>query len=661
MPLQAPDLDDRRYADIVDEARALIPRYCPEWTDLNDSDPGIQLVKLFAWMTDLTLYRVNRIPERAHVEFLRMVGIELKPATPAIGEVSFTPARLDIAETPIPAGLKIAARADEEGPVIFETTRAASVIGATLVAVQSFDGFAHANETVKAANGGQWFHPFGPAAREGCALLLGLRSQVDLTSGTIDLAVIMAGGDRTPPPALVGRLPAPAPARLVWEAFDLTGWQRLQIVSDDTLAFTRSGHVILRGPGPMARRGLAGDVREPLFWLRCRIEEAAYERAPRLDAVLINTVPVAQTETVLDEVLGASDGRPDQGFTLSRRPVAPAERPERAAGPGGAAVTIGSVRIEVDEGQGFLPWEEREDFHASGPDDPHFVVNRTAGTIRFGDGRNGRIPLAFATPFGANIVARRYRAGGGRRGNLPAGAVTEIQGYLPGVERAANQRPTFGGAREETVAEAKLRAAAVIRSNGRAVTAEDFELAASEAGARRAKALARTHPRYPGVDVPGAVTVLVVPDGDGPAPMPNEMTLASVAAAIERKRLITTEVHVAAPLYRDVRIEAGIEAEPTADVAAVRNAVEARLLGFFHPLTGGPDGLGWPFGGPIFYSDVYRMILGVPGVSRISDGELAIILDGEAQAPCRDVFLCRGELATSVGHGVNVLFRAGGR
>ena len=64
MPIPPPKLDDRKYDDIVREARALIPQYCPEWTNLGDADPGITLVQLFAWMTEMIIYRLNRVPTR---------------------------------------------------------------------------------------------------------------------------------------------------------------------------------------------------------------------------------------------------------------------------------------------------------------------------------------------------------------------------------------------------------------------------------------------------------------------------------------------------------------------------------------------------------------------------------------------------------------------
>jgi len=62
--LQAPNLDDRTFQDIVNEAIKLIPRYCPKWTNYNPGDPGITLIELFAWMTELIIYRLNRVPDK---------------------------------------------------------------------------------------------------------------------------------------------------------------------------------------------------------------------------------------------------------------------------------------------------------------------------------------------------------------------------------------------------------------------------------------------------------------------------------------------------------------------------------------------------------------------------------------------------------------------
>lgn len=73
MPLSLPNLDDRRYTDLVEEARALIPSYAPEWTNHNPSDPGVTLVELFAYLTELLVYRVNRVTDDNKRAFLKLI------------------------------------------------------------------------------------------------------------------------------------------------------------------------------------------------------------------------------------------------------------------------------------------------------------------------------------------------------------------------------------------------------------------------------------------------------------------------------------------------------------------------------------------------------------------------------------------------------------
>jgi Baseplate J-like protein len=79
--LQPPVLDDRSYADLVDEAEALIRTYSPEWTNRNPSDPGITLLELFAWLSEMLIFRADQVPERHVVAFLRLLnGPEWQPS-----------------------------------------------------------------------------------------------------------------------------------------------------------------------------------------------------------------------------------------------------------------------------------------------------------------------------------------------------------------------------------------------------------------------------------------------------------------------------------------------------------------------------------------------------------------------------------------------------
>ncbi len=669
MPLQAPLLDDRTFNDIMAEARALIPRYTREWTDHNESDPGMTLVQLFAWMTEMLLYRVNRVPEASHIKFLQLLGIELKPAQPARVELTFTAARKDIQTFIVPKGTRVAVAGGDDGPPpVFELEEALVGLGATLKAIQSFDGFAYGVETAKNAAAGQWFYPFGPQARAGSALLLGFESPLDFPSAQVNLsfAVYTTGLKPEGRHCDMDLSLAPTAACLVWEYWDGKYWTALSVDKDETRAFTRSGHVYFTGPGKAARKDRVGSVQnEPLYWLRCRMDRGEYETPPRLEMVLTNTARASQALTVRDEVVGGSDGRPNQVYRLANTPVVTVEKPRQINGADGRVVKVTSVQLEVDEGLGYQAWQEVDDFFASGPDDPHFVCNHTTGEVRFGDGiRHGRIPVANPVHPNDNIVARWYLFGGGQRGNVGADTVTELQTYVEAVKRVTNLRPAFGGSDEESLEEAKLRAPRQLKSKDRAVTAEDFETMAVDTPGvriRRATALPLVHPNFPGTRTPGVVTVIVVPESKAPNPLPSEATLATVCQHLNLHRLLTAELFVVAPNYHQAEIRADVIVRADFDLAEVKHDLENRLAAYFHPLTGGELGQGWPFGGTIFYSEVYRVVLQTPGVARIKDNQLEIWLDGERQTFCRDVPIDAGELVFSDGHRLNVTYDTGGQ
>jgi len=667
MPLEAPILDDRDFQDILAEARALIPRYAPEWTNHNDSDPGITLLQLYAWMTDLLLYRLNRVPERNYIKFLQLLGIELQPGQPATTELTFTLSGTSPGHVIVPRGMLVAAgEPDEEGePVTFETDSALIALKAELAAVQVFDGVGYSILTNANAAVDQSYYPFGVYAREGSSLLLGFRSDGPFTDQQLDLAVFVheaADADSVACSLQLERLPLPA--EVVWEVWNGREWQALALDRDATQAFSLSGHVYLAGPGDKAEPLALGEVAEALYWIRCRLHKSYYESAPELTTVLTNTVSAAQAQTIEDEVLGGSNGRPNQTFSLANRPLVALAEPQKLVAANGDLTTVTYVQLEVSErpvvgeNRGFQPWIEVDDFAASGPDDPHYTLNRTTGEITFGDGRHGRIPLANPDNPNGNVVARVYRTGGGERGNVGSDTLTNPVTFVEHVEAVTNLFPAAGGSDEETTEAAKRRAPAELKSRNRAVTAEDFEYFARETPGvrvRRARALPLVHPQFEGIQVPGVVTVIVVPDSDEPAPMPGPRTLRAVCDCLNQRRLLTTEIYVIPPTYRQVTVEADVVARPDADLAAVRRAVEENLTTYFHPLRGG-DGDGWPFGQTIYYSTVYQTILQTEGVERIDNNQLDIYLDGERQPFCRDVPLEEGDLLSSDGHRLNVTY-----
>jgi predicted phage baseplate assembly protein len=663
MPLQAPNLDDRQFADIVAQAKTLIPRYTREYTNFNDSDPGMTLVQLFAWMTDILIYRLNQVPDLNYIKFLRLLGIELKPAQPARAELTFSLARPNIPSVIVPQGTQVAAAADSGQPVVFETDEALVAIGSQLLAVQSFDGLGYLNVSGKNNKPNQWFYPFGQTPQSGSALVLGFSAEAAFPPDQINLAVGLFSNGLNVPVVKCGTA-APPPAILAWEYWDGLNWNPISLDSDGTRSFTQNGHILFPGPGSFIQATPLGKVTASLYWIRARIDSESYEMPPQVSAILTNTIGATQALTIQDEVLGGSDGTPNQTFQVLNTPVVVLDAPVKVKNSDGTTATVRSLRLEVDEGSGFIVWQEVDDFFASGPDSPHFVLDRGTGIVSTGDGEHGRIPVANLAKPTDNIVARSYRFGGGKQGNLAAQTITQLQTFVASVNSVTNHAPASGGTDEETVAEAKLRAPLALKSNNRAVTAEDFEFLAMQApgaNVRRAKALPLYHPNFPTGPVPGVVTVIVVPDSDTPNPTPNETTLKSVCEYLDAHRLLTSELYVVGPTYRKIKVQASLVVNPGSDLATVKNAVLMSLNTFFGPLAGGPDGTGWPFGGEIYYSDVYRMIFNIPGVQRIQNNQLILFLDGQRQQLCRDVPINSAELLYNdpKGHEIQVAYSTG--
>jgi predicted phage baseplate assembly protein len=432
-----------------------------------------------------------------------------------------------------------------------------------------------------------------------------------------------------------------APAKLQWEGWDGVRWTALDLLRDDSFALTQSGHMRVRVPqgntltqdylGTYEEKDRDGAVQPKLFWLRARLLRSQYERAPILLAVRINTVPALQAQTVEREILGGADGRRNQTFQLANAPV-----------------IRGSVKIEIDDGividgdadaqARARAWEVRDDLLGSGPDDKHLALNFATGKLRAGDGEFGEIPVANPNNPDANVVALEYRHGGGARGNVAAKSLKNLLTPVDGIDggKTENLFAAIGGCDEEKFEDAVRRAQKNLRARDRAMTADDFRYLVEKFGdVKRAEVLPLAHPGFPGVKVPGAVSVIVVPDSKAAAPMPSDALLGAICRQLDEHRLLTTELFVVAPRYVPVSIDAEVVAEDAADPGKVRQDVEEAIAKYLHPLEGGDDEKGWPFGGVLRYSKLLRQVLMVPGVDSVS--YLRIFVDAEQQPEHRDV------------------------
>lgn len=641
MPFGPPDLDTRTFADLVHEAKQRIPRYLPEWTDLNESDPGIALVELFAWMTEVTLYELNQAPEALRLKLLQLLGYRTRPAQAARTELQFSlSAAVD--KITIPLGTRVAASGathPDGSPVIFETDRSIVAIGPTLsgaLAVKpglTVVGWFSDPTKTKAPT----FEPFptmgASAGFEG--LYLCFSHPTAFPPVDVDLAFFLqdAPGEDFTYECTMGHPPTP-PAEWAWSYLGSAGWAPVETLGDSTSALYRSGHVSFRFPDAPkevknpdwgAIPGVPPDFLELKgYWVRAQLTEASYEQAPVVVAITTNTAPATQALTVTDETVGGSAGTAGQTFTLKHSPVLPA-----------------TLELTVDEGLtsltgqgGSEAWVHVDDFYGQMPDAHAYTLDPASGVIGFGDNHFGAIPIANQTTPN-NIVANHYRYGGGVEGNVDVDLITDIQSYIAHVDKVTNPIAGHGGSDEEAVADTALRAGHSVRATNRAVTADDFEALGMEtpgALVARVHTLPLTHPAYPQMPVPGCVTVLVVPkrreDDDvslqtdkTPPPSPNRTTVEAVCAQLDAHRLVTTELHVTGPHYRIVEFAMVVHCRPDADLAAVATTMKARLRALYAPV--GPNG-GWPWGQTAYSSVAFATAMEVDGVSRIDSFTMSV-------------------------------------
>lgn len=661
-----PALDDRTYADILAEARQRIPRYTPEWNDFNPGDTGMALVELFAWMTELLVYRTNRMPDLAQLKFLELLGIDVASTKPAVAYVTVAAeAGWPSATIDLPKRSQFSAEGPD-GTMIFETERRLVVFAPVLDRIAVLvDGVLTDQSASEATLQGFW--PFGEGAERDSALTLGFAYDGAFPARTELCLTVFSATDSG---AVTCGRPQTVDSRIVWESFDGRDWRSLSLLSDETSGFRVTGQIFLKTSDAARMRSAKmtpGDDRER-YWIRARLEGFDGQAAPKILTIRSNTVLVTQGETIEGEILGSSDATANQTFLLANTPV-----------------LAGSLDLAIDEGEGYQSWVEIDEFvepeatFGFSKLDPvaraaqrFYLLDRSAGQVVLGDGRLSHAPVVNVERPRSNVLARSYRRGGGAAGNVRPGAIATLLSPVPGIDagKVGNALAAAGGADEETVESAKERASRSLKARDRAVTAEDFELIAQEAGAiGRTRALPLFHPDFPTLPVPGVVSVVVVPepsqravrDAVGEADMeargrlvPTQGLLREVCAHLDRARLVTTEVHVVPPVYREVRITAEIYGDGTIDDAALKLDLVAALDTLFHPLRGGTDGRGWPFGGTIFFSWVHRALL-LPGVGRL--GTVTIALDGEDHPVCSDV-LVEGPstLLYSGEHEVSLLF-----
>ncbi len=613
MALPVPNLDDRRFQDLVDDAKRLVQQRCPEWSDHNVSDPGVTLIELFAWMTDQLIYRLNRVPDRLFVKFLELIGVRLFPPTAARAPITFWLAAPQPDFVKIPARTSVATvRTETDDAIAFSTIEDLAIVPSSLAHVGSMVGGAALRDHAQALAKGTGFFCFDRTPKPDDALYVGMPEATPSCAITLRFKCEIegVGVDPTDPP-------------LIWEAWDGADWVACELDSDLTGGLNRDGDVVVHVPKTHVA-SLIGRLHAG--WVRARVtppkqDQPTYGASPNIIALTVFTIggtaDAVNAEIVDAEDLGLSEGVSGQRFALAQGPVVPGDEPPV---------------LEVSGDEGWDEWQQVDSFAESGPDDRHFVLDVVAGEVQLGPGvrqpdgtfrRYGAVPGK-----GAQLRLRGYRTGGGSAGNVATGAISVLKSSIPYVARVENRKSARGGVEGEDVENAKVRGPILLRTRGRAVTAEDYEHIAREAAPEVARVRAIT---AGGGAEAGSVRLLVVPA----APVggerlereqltPSDETLRTISDRLDATRVIGTRVIVEPPVYEGITVVARLRARPRANPSRLQDAAVEALYDYFHPITGGPAGTGWPFGRPINIGEVYSVLQGLRGTELVEDARLFV-------------------------------------
>lgn len=771
MPITSPNLDDLRFASIVEGLRRRIPVYTPEWTDHNESDPGITLIHLFAHLAEQVGYRLNRVPEKTHVALLKLLGARLLPAHAATTSLAFLLANpATLIGYSLAKGSRVKASGGDPPPT-FETDKAISVVPAQPVAllitknpylydlrsdpsgVQELPG--PGSDFESPMPNSEWLdvvwdgkkpklkdmpiEPVSLASSDAISkpyLWIGVDFNADRSAGFRGVRVtltIQLDDDEQPsqvttercePTAVAGEPYAP----VTWLSYydEQRGCMKAVPgrIDDSTERLRQSGAISFEVPDGLGaipadkfvdlEEATSGDVdicgdlaramqdnvdaiqpasvkspnmvnlrgfqsalanaissasshgaeateaiphpldpalRLPRGWLRIDLPENTDR--PKIRMVTFNAVTATHATTKMNELLGTADGTAGQSCALANGNVLP-----------------GTLAVEIqEEFDGTLPlvaWSEG-DLDEADPFDRLFDLDPEAGTITFGDGRNGRIPPL--VPGAGRIVARSYRYGGGASGNVPTADIASLETPANGVSGVVNFTIATGGRDAEDLEAAKQRVRKELSTRHRAVTASDFEWIASQTPTVEVGRVHVVPLRSPlpddaevtevttpcGPDVPsvpaglasfpahGAVAVVVVPQEDGPEPTPTPSFLRAVCEQLDAHRLVTTEVCVVPPQYvRLCNFDISVRAQAGYTRADLQDILLETLSTYLHVLTGGEDGAGYPFGTQLHIAQIAARIMRAEGVDRLDSVEAEFVRTKS------DVTLRQGKLVQCV-------------
>ncbi|ASS75490.1 hypothetical protein CIG75_11205 [Tumebacillus algifaecis] len=416
-------------------------------------------------------------------------------------------------------------------------------------------------------------------------------------------------------------------------------WVALKTI-DETLGFTRSGTVQFVGPSDFIR---SNRFTRELYWVRALNRDGQFERKttghhhrPYLAGIQPNTTKVIQQQTIRREVpkkIRVSDT--EVRFQLENAPVFSEEVWVDETGKLSEldldallADEARATEVIRDSGgmilQLWVKYDPVEHFDQSESNDRHYHLDRSTGSLRFGDGVHGK-----ALPNdGPEPVMVHYKKIAGKRGNVEAGRINALQQSIAFVQEVVNIEPTGGGSDIEPLKTTLQRGPQTVRHRDRAITALDYEWLARQAYHDIAKVKC-----LPGFNAKmqrenGCITLAVLASGgeNGRPFFPQLKRRVEEYLQERSANTIATASRIAViePVYLEISIFAQLVVTSMDQIVPAEISAVQKLDRFLDPYNGNYDGKGWEIGQQIHSSVFYGLLKGVQGVNHVKKLSLTV-------------------------------------
>ncbi|WNR44083.1 baseplate J/gp47 family protein [Paenibacillus roseipurpureus] len=406
-------------------------------------------------------------------------------------------------------------------------------------------------------------------------------------------------------------------------------WAALKVI-DETNGLTQSGTVQFVGPSDFAAASVFG---QHGYWIRASNRDDLYDHVsghvviPMIQGLFMNTVHVLQQETITAEI-PLVKGLEELEYQLSRQGIVSEEvwvdetdfvTEEEISEYEQSGVPLMDIRRDSEGNvmQVWVRWTAVRDFTESGSRDRHYVIDRTFGRIRVGDGVQGLHP----PKGGLEQLKVTYQVTSGQIGNVPARHINGMQDSIAFVGEVYNPEPASGGCEAEKIESALERGPELLKHRNRAVSSKDYEWLAREAYPNIAKVTCIPNRNAYMQKEIGSMTLVILPkegqQGSSTFPELKKQVERFILGRASSLVAFPERLQVIEPVYMEISVSATVAVEGMDAVVMTEIQAIEKLTRFLDPLTGNFDSKGWAIGQPIHPSVFYALLKSIRTISHV--------------------------------------------